>query len=878
MENDYSSKIENLSLLLVMTDEKDPLGREIVLSLIAEIQQELAGRPERLRLHDACAFVFTQQPTISDSEFFQLLQNFASQAQTYLTNPVGAAFPNECSSAPSDDLALNIDPRFVADFVEKHTVGLQELEGKIVTFQFEIKKLPPEEYRPAAEQLTRYTKSYLHNIKGDAGAVGLMGIERATHHVESGIETHELTTMLEPLLVYRNWVNECMLALVQGKDPSVSSRAFVRSFDQLFQDGPIIRLENVAEQPISPAPTGNPAACAANSDRPSELGTYTIQADAQLLSEFATEVEDHLGNVEGIILESEGRYENASVDAIFRCVHSVKGTSGYFALEEMQQTSHILENILDEVRSGKRVFDPPLTQLVLTFIDMQRNLMTAAKNAVAKDSVVTRSQEAADYLVALNAYASGVTPTSIVTTNQDLPPAAIVTHEIAASPVAAASKPGEARESAQKPVAKPTDSEGNRERLDVKTYVKVDTKRLDQLIDAIGEMTIYSSILISHCRNQLTSDAEVNRTSHQVEKFARELQDIGMSMRLDPIKGLFQKMSRLVWDTSKKLGKEIDFQMEGEDTELDRNLIEKLADPLMHMIRNALDHGVEMPDERERMGKSRVGRVELAAFHAGGSIHIRIRDDGKGINPEVLLRKAREKGIIGESDKLNEQDTFQLIFAPGFSTAAVVTDVSGRGVGMDVVKRNIESMRGAVHIESVIDQGTTFTIALPLTLAILDGIEISVGSERLIFPSLSIIEFVRPTEKMLSTTLDSAEIFHFRGRFLPLYRLGELYGIPDACNIATDATVVVVENGGQQAAFLADTVVGKITTVIKGLGPMFDQGQGLAGCAIMSNGQAALILDVRSLIHFARGHATGKAKPTVLPRFAQPDDFAPNIH
>jgi len=392
----------------------------------------------------------------------------------------------------------------------------------------------------------------------------------------------------------------------------------------------------------------------------------------------------------------------------------------------------------------------------------------------------------------------------------------------------------------------------NGEKLQVKNFVKVDTARLDHLIDSIGEMVIYSAMLVRQCREQLEGDQVVMNTTHRVEKFARDLQDVGMSMRLVPIKGLFQKMSRLVWDTSKKLGKELDFRVEGEDTELDRNLIDKLADPLMHMVRNALDHGIESPEGRQAAGKPRAGHVKLAAYHSGGSIHIEISDDGKGLDPDKLITKAIEKGVISPNQRLSNEEAYQLIFAAGFSTAAVVTDISGRGVGMDVVRRNVEALRGRIKIRSEVNKGSTFIIELPLTLAIIDGIQVRVGTENFIIPSLSIIEFVRPSKGSVSSTLDRGETFMFRERYLPVFRLSSLYGIESSISDLTQGAMVIVEHGTEYIGLFVDAILGEYSTVIKNLGPLFADQKGTAGCAIMPDGDISLILDVRSLVELAR--------------------------
>ena len=272
----------------------------------------------------------------------------------------------------------------------------------------------------------------------------------------------------------------------------------------------------------------------------------------------------------------------------------------------------------------------------------------------------------------------------------------------------------------------------------------------------------------------------------------------------------------------------------------------------MHMVRNSIDHGVESPEERIAKGKPAQGRVKLSAYHSGGNIHIAIEDDGRGLNPEKLMKKAIEKGIVSSGTKLTEQEIFNLIFAPGFSTAAVVTDVSGRGVGMDVVRRNVEGLRGHIHIRSEVDKGSTFIVEIPLTLAMIEGIEIRVGKEHFIIPSLSIVEFIRPDSDSISATLDRGETFYFRGKYLPVFRLADLYGIESEFTDPVDATFIVVENNLEQVAIMVDDIVGEYSTVIKSLGSMFEEGKGISGCAIMPDGSVSLILDIRHLVQLSR--------------------------
>lgn len=818
MSSQLKEKANDLALMLVMASPGDKAGLALLLDICQEVQQLASVSELSSRVSGAVEYLKSKQE--SDS-LFDDLQSFAN-ALTQLLEGGEVTFPNEKSDASSKhlkcaDLTEDVDERFLTEYIETHTLLLEEFEASLLDYQSK---------REGAEEVTTAAKRYLHNLKGDSGSIGLIGIEKACHALEDELLKSGIDGLLTALLNFKQWVNNCMRSYAAGTQPEVDSKAFISSLSGVET----VVNEERESATLEKTPTETVK---------SESKQYAITGEKEILLEFATEAEEHLNNVEAVILDSEGTYSLDSVNTIFRAVHSIKGGSSYFSIEEMTRCSHILENYLSEVRDGKRELDQSLSALLLTYIDLQKNVLNRARGAASSGNPMTHSIESINFLMSLETYGKGETISAA-----KLPPSA---------PQQSQPEPDSVSRGLAQPAAEIQESKAQGDqKLALKTFVKVDTARLDLLIDSIGEMVIYSSMLIRHCRELLHDNELVMDATHRVEKFSRDLQDIGMSMRLVPIKSLFQKMSRLVWDTSKKIGKDIVFSMSGEDTELDRNLIDKLADPLMHMVRNSLDHGIEPPEEREAKGKPRSGKIELSAYHAGGSIHIQIKDDGRGLDPAKLIAKAIEKGVIQEGQKLSDQEAHHLIFAAGFSTAAKVTDISGRGVGMDVVRRNVESLRGRIHIQSKVGQGSTFTIELPLTLAIIDGIQARVGKETFIIPSLSIIEFVRPKPEMITNTLDYGETFHFRGKFLPVYRIGDLYGIEARYNTPIDATMVIVEGNQEQVALMVDDILGEVSTVIKSLGSIFEEGQGFAGCAIMPGGSVALILDIRSLVQLAR--------------------------
>jgi len=351
--------------------------------------------------------------------------------------------------------------------------------------------------------------------------------------------------------------------------------------------------------------------------------------------------------------------------------------------------------------------------------------------------------------------------------------------------------------------------------------------------------------------NALSIEPNLSRKIAHQSKIVRELQELSMSMRMVPIHGVFQKMARLVRDLSHKAGKDVSFSTVGDDTELDRNIVDKIADPLVHMVRNSVDHGIEPQTERIKTGKSPNGQLELRAFHQAGDIVIEIEDDGRGLDKERILEKAVKNGIIEPGQELSDQEIYKLIFHAGLSTARQVTSISGRGVGMDVVKKNIESLHGKIEIDSKFGVGTTFTVRLPLTLAIIDGQIVRVGGESYIIPINSIVRSLKPTREQISSVQGRGEMVMVRGKLLPLIRLYELFNVTSTTTDPTKTLLVVVEEDNNKCCLLVDELLGQQQLVIKNLGEALGSVKGVSGGAIMGDGRVRLILDVPSLMKLA---------------------------
>ena len=383
--------------------------------------------------------------------------------------------------------------------------------------------------------------------------------------------------------------------------------------------------------------------------------------------------------------------------------------------------------------------------------------------------------------------------------------------------------------------------------------IRVDTDKIDKLINLVGELVITQSMLSDlGARFEITQMPLLLERMAQLENNTREIQERVMGIRMLPIGTAFSRFPRLVRDLSAKAGKKIQLVLSGEETELDKTVIESIGDPLTHLVRNSADHGLEMPEERLDNNKPELGTIRLNAFHSGGSICVTVEDDGRGLNRDKILAKAIKQGLIAEHEKLSDDQIWPLIFKPGFSTAEKVTDVSGRGVGMDVVKRNIEGLGGAVSIKTALGKGTIFTLKLPLTLAIIEGMTVRVGKETYIVPLLSILESIRPKTGAIKTVVGKGELLDVRNTYLPMMRLYDVFSLQPEYIDPTKAILLILETEGEQVAVMVDEILGQQQVVIKSMEQNFRKIDGIAGATILGDGTVGFILDVRGLIEMSR--------------------------
>ena len=621
------------------------------------------------------------------------------------------------------------------------------------------------------------------------------------------------------------------------------------------------------------------------------------------MSDFETELKnDFLDEAAGLLEDSEQGFLNLEsskddpsiMEALFRLAHNLKGSARAVGFEELAHFTHQMESLFLKLKNKELQIDRPIIDLLLRANDMVKISVQALKQDFgAKMDAAILLAEIAVYLNGGGGGHAAAASTNEGPSEEDL--ALLRAMDAETSPEALAIARGETPPSAPEPAASalvpgpvtelkiPAGSDqaskkdgespaaAARKAAPEEENIRVSVKKLERLVNDVGELVILQTVLDQH-RTEIASPL-LQRTISQLSKIAKELQDNSLSLRMIPLKQTFSKMQRIVRDTSQALNKDMRLVLEGEETELDKTVVEQLGDPLVHMIRNSVDHGVETPEERRQIGKNPQGTIHLKAYHRGGHVVIEVRDDGKGLDAEKLRLKAIEKGIVRPEQEMTKAACHHLIFAAGFSTKAVVTDISGRGVGMDVVKTSIEKLQGRIELDTELGKGTTFRIFLPLTLAIIDGMVVEAQRARYVVPMTQVFESLRPTENQVHFVTGLGEILHLRGENLPLYRLENILRRSAGTQRLADCVALVVRSGDKPFSVLVDDIVAQQQIVIKRLGSELSGLKGFGGSAILGDGKPALILDLNELIthHSA---VLSRARPAPAPAAAKPQKLA----
>jgi two-component system, chemotaxis family, sensor kinase CheA len=615
---------------------------------------------------------------------------------------------------------------------------------------------------------------------------------------------------------------------------------------------------------------------------------------SQFYPVFFEETKEHLAEMEQLLLKlSVDKPDYDQMNAIFRAAHSIKGGSSTFGFDDIASVTHVLESLLDKLRKKEMALQAEMIDVFLQATDVIKEQLSChiegtvanpapaatishkllslttstSKNQTANEDesfgvfgdeaeaetpdesfgFFDDAEEADDGFGLFEPISAATTKTNTAKTLAKAPK----NIKTAATKKAVVTKkmPAPASIASSKPVAPVIIERRSADRIDAEsTTIRVDVDKVDKLINLVGELVITEAMLTQGLSNAPTALLQALSSSlAQLERNTRDLQESVMSIRMMPISFVFSRFPRMLRDLTQKLNKEVELITIGEDTELDKGLIERIADPLTHLVRNSLDHGIESPKARKAAGKPAKGKVTLSAAHQGGNIVIEVADDGAGLNRERILNKAKLLGISVPAN-ISDNDLWNIICEPGFSTAESVTDVSGRGVGMDVVNRNITEMGGQISVNTVAGQGCKISIQLPLTLAILDGMTVSLGENLFVIPLNSIIETLQPKPENIKSVTNEGAMVHTRGEYLPIIAMHKAFNIATQVTDATKGMLVIVEAHGKKAALLFDDLVGQQQVVIKSLETNFRKVNGVSGATILGDGTVALIVDVPTIM------------------------------
>lgn len=609
--------------------------------------------------------------------------------------------------------------------------------------------------------------------------------------------------------------------------------------------------------------------------------------------EYLLEARETLENIEKDLLHFEKSTLDGSLvdrdllDTLFRHFHTIKGSSGFFGLTAIVKMAHAAENLLDYLRKNPEDQDEDTLELLITALDYLKELVEHEESSPSGGDFF--SEEQIQFLKKLNQKNESIRVLQMQILEDSAPQKNTefglfgddVTNETPKEEFGlftSSEEPAETKEfglfidnSPPKPKeefglfqnsdldvakeknAKPEENLKNEKKTIIKKDIRIDTDKLDSLLDIVGEIVITEPMVTDHQDISKLKLENFHKTALQLKKLIRNLQEITLSLRMVPIAGIFSRMERLVRDTAKKTGKQVKLLITGEDTEIDKSIIEEMYDPLVHIIRNAIDHGLESPEERKEAGKQTQGTIQLTANQSGKEVWIEVRDDGKGLSRERILNKAISLGLIGysESETIEDKDVWDFLFHPGFSTAKEVTDLSGRGVGLDVVRKNVTTLKGFVDVFSVFGQGTTFLIRVPLTLAIIEGLVVRKADTYFILPSIDVKESMYLSNEPINELYKNNHSIQYRTNQISIVDINLLFGKDSDLNnerTLKEKYLIVTESHEKQMGIVFDEILGNQSIVIKPISPIFKNINGLAGCTILGNGHAGLILDVRKLI------------------------------
>ncbi|MFZ5570561.1 MAG: Hpt domain-containing protein [Thermodesulfobacteriota bacterium] len=701
-----------------------------------------------------------------------------------------------------------------------------------------------------------------HSIKGTAGFLQFNEVVKVTHEAETLLDMIrsgklEMDRRNTDVLCRTCDIVNSFLDQIEstGSDTGfeAEARAIIDGLKACIQSKPGEVIS------VQPPPRGKHPETAPAAEIQATEPTIETTADAdgalnqllltpEMMERFVEEALEQLEVVEESMLKLQEEPDNKeTIQEAFRSLHSFKGNCGFSGFADLEKLAHKTETVMDNLKEGLLQVDPSTIQTMLYMVDIFNQAM--ADISKGGTGSISNSAVLLDLLEDIIATRQE-TPVAAPEVRPEVrqPEALFLLREKTEFPVKE-EPPAQNREESPEAIA----SKG---RSIARQDIRVNLAKLDQLINLVGELVIAEAMVTRNPDLKGYEFENLERASIHLNKIVRDLQDITLSVRMIPVSGVFRKMIRLVHDLSVKAQKKVNLELLGEETEIDKTVSELIADPLVHLVRNAIDHGLESPQERLAQGKDETGEVVLEAKHEGGEIWISIKDDGRGLDRRKIVNKAMEKGLLkDDGSHLEDSQVYDFIFHPGFSTADKVTDVSGRGVGMDVVKKNIEKIKGHIDIRSQPGFGTVIALRIPLTLAIIDGMLVRVGNARYTIPLLSIRESIQVEKDKITVTMDGQELVKVREELVPVVRLHELHRIETECKELAGGLVVIVEHRGDSAAILIDEIIGEQQAVIKGLSNYIGSVKGLSGCTILGDGEISLILDIGGLVQKAQSLA-----------------------
>lgn len=721
-------------------------------------------------------------------------------------------------------------------FVAEGFELIDDIEPKLISL---VRSNEPD-HRPPDEELINAVFRLFHSVKGSAASLGLEQIARVTHAAETlleAIRNGKTVIAPQPTPLFLRTIDFLRLLLERvqagGTDGGLEGAG----------DLIIAELEQARIGKRATTPTTIPAT------RPQD----------GFADKFVQEGLELLEVVEGALIALSKRPESTheTMGELFRALHSFKGNAGFLGFGDLEKLSHAGEELLEEMHDTGSA---PSPDVVMTLLMVTDSLKDGVKDVAGGGFGAIPGFKEMQNLINSRRHQhvppdkkTGPKPTIPENRTEHPDPEEKEIPRLGEILVANGDIAPETLQKALKIQAASTPSSeeriGAHSATPVRRDIRVDLEKLDRLVNLIGELVIAESLVTHNIDLRGLELEHFDRAAHNLRRITAEIQDTTMSLRMVPLSTTFQKLIRVVHDLSTKSGKRIRFEVHGEETEVDKTVTELIGDPLVHIVRNAIDHGIEAVEERRQLMKPETGEVTVEARQESGEVWIMISDDGRGLDRQKLLAKGIERGLVaGDGKDLTDQEVFRLIFEPGLSTAERVTEISGRGVGMDVVKRNIERLKGRVDVESLPGQGSMVTLHIPLTMAIIEGMLVRVGDSNYTIPIQAIRESLRPTPKSITRTPDRQELVKLRNELVPILRLHETYRRTPQHTTLSDGILVLVEDQDRRLALFADEIIGQQQTVIKALPQYLKSSQGISGCTILGDGSVSLILDIGRLV------------------------------